>query len=218
MATQVSARSNETRANADRPGVRIHDSAIVDAGASIGAGTYVWHFSHVTASASIGKDCRLGQNVFVGEKVSIGDRVKIQNNVSVYAGVTLEDEVFCGPSCVFTNVKDPRSAFPKDPKAGFAATRVGRGASIGANATIVCGIRIGEHAFIGAGSVVTRDVPAFALVYGNPGRVRGWMCRCGAKLPLRIGSGEESCACEGCGRRFLREELRVSEQPAEARA
>ena len=175
----------------------LHPTAVVDEGAIIGPGTQVWHFSHIMAGARIGCDCRLGQNVFIGRDVRLGNRVKIQNNVSIYTGVTLDDGVFCGPSAVFTNVKDPRSAYPKNPAQGFLATRVGRGATIGANATIVCGLTIGEHAFVGAGAVVTKDVPPYGLVYGNPARLQGWMCECGARLRSTANtSGRVQCpAC-----------------------
>jgi len=181
-------------------GVFIHPSAIVDEGAKIGEGTRIWHFSHVMAGARIGRNCTLGQNVFVGKNVVIGDNVKIQNNVSVYEGVTLEDDVFCGPSMVFTNVDRPRSAFPTE-SSRYLRTVVKRGATIGANATIVCGNTIGEHAFIGAGSVVTKDVPPHAIVYGNPARIRGWACECGEPLEFE---GDEA-VCQVCGRRYRKE-------------
>jgi len=153
-------------------GVFIHPTAVVDSGVEVKVGTRIWHFTHVMPGARIGKNCTLGQNVFIGANVLIGDGVKIQNNVSIYEGVTLEDGVFCGPSCVFTNVKWPRAACPVSP-AQYARTVVKRGATIGANATIVCGVTIGEEAFIGAGAVVTKDVPAGTVVYGNPARIRG---------------------------------------------
>jgi UDP-2-acetamido-3-amino-2,3-dideoxy-glucuronate N-acetyltransferase len=170
----------------------IHPSAIVDAGAVLGPGPRVWHFSHVCAGARIGADCSLGQNVFVGNDVRIGDRVKIQNNVSVYDAVSLEDEVFCGPSMVFTNVYNPRAGVVR--KHQYRPTLVRRGASIGANATIVCGATIGSYAFIGAGAVVKGDVPDFALMAGVPARQIGWISRFGERLRLPLaGNGEAIC-------------------------
>ncbi len=171
----------------------VHESSYVDEGAVIGEGTKVWHFTHVMPGARIGKKCVLGQNVNVGSKAVLGDRVKVQNNVSLYDDVVLEDDVFCGPSCVFTNVINPRSFVER--KHEYLRTLVKRGASIGANATIVCGVTLGEYCFVGAGSVVTKDVPAYALVHGNPARVRGWMCECGVKLG-------EDLACPGCGKKY----------------
>ena len=174
----------------------IHPSAIVDDGAVLGEGTRVWHFSHVCAGARIGAACSLGQNVFVSNDVVIGDRVKIQNNVSVYDAVTLEDEVFCGPSMVFTNVYNPRAGFVR--KSEYRRTLVRRGASIGANATIVCGVTVGAWAFIGAGAVVKHDVPDFALMAGVPARQLGWISRFGERLPLpRSGNGEAVCPHTG---------------------
>ena len=177
----------------------IHPSAIVDEGAQLGEGTRVWHFVHVSAGARIGARCALGQGVFVGNDVRIGDNVRIQNNVSVYDAVTLEDDVFCGPSMVFTNVHNPRSAVPR--KDEYRHTLVKRGATLGANCTIVCGTTIGEHAFVGAGAVVSRDVPAFALVVGVPARRIGWMSRHGERLPLPV-SGRGEAACPATGERY----------------
>jgi UDP-2-acetamido-3-amino-2,3-dideoxy-glucuronate N-acetyltransferase len=174
----------------------IHPSAIVDAGASIGADTRIWHFSHICAGARIGIACSLGQNVFVGNDVTIGDRVKIQNNVSVYDAVTIEDEVFCGPSMVFTNVYNPRAAIVR--KDQYRRTLIRRGASIGANATIVCGVTVGAYAFVGAGAVVNRDVRDFALVAGVPARQIGWIGRHGERLLLRL-HGDDEVRCPHTG-------------------
>jgi len=175
----------------------VHESSYVDDGVVIGEGTKIWHFCHIMRGARIGRNCSLGQNVLVGPNVTVGDNVKIQNNVSVYEGVVLEDDIFCGPSCVFTNVDRPRSAFPTDHTA-YGQTLVKRGVTIGANATIVCGHTLGEHAFVGAGSVVTKDVPAYAVVYGNPAKIHGWACECGAKLAFHRGRA----TCEACGWRY----------------
>jgi UDP-2-acetamido-3-amino-2,3-dideoxy-glucuronate N-acetyltransferase len=162
------------------PGVHIHESAYVDDPVEIGAGTRIWHFSHILGGAKIGRDCILGQNVMVGPDVVIGDHCKLQNNVSLYPGVTLEDGVFCGPSCVFTNVVNPRAEIER--KTEFRQTKVGRGATIGANATIVCGHELGRYCFIAAGAVVTKAVPDFALMAGNPARRIGWMSKAGGRL------------------------------------
>jgi UDP-2-acetamido-3-amino-2,3-dideoxy-glucuronate N-acetyltransferase len=162
------------------PGAQIHESAYVDEPAEIGAGTRIWHFCHILKGARIGRNCIIGQNVMIGPSVVIGDGCKIQNNVSIYPGVTLADEVFCGPSCVFTNVVNPRAFIER--KDEFRNTRVGRGATIGANATIVCGNDLGSYCFIGAGAVVTKNVPDYALIVGNPGRRAGWMSRAGGRL------------------------------------
>lgn len=175
-----------------------HESAYIDEGAKIGNGTKIWHFSHVMPKCTIGDNCSIGQNVYVGNQVTIGNGVKIQNNVSVYEGVILEDYTFCGPSMVFTNVKTPRSAFPRNTSADYHITRVKHGASIGANATVVCGTTIGEWAFIAAGSVVTKDVPAYALIMGVPGKVRGWVCQCGATLKF---TGMHA-TCGDCNRQY----------------
>ena len=170
-----------------------HESAFVDDGAIIGEGTNIWHFCHVMSGAKIGQRCSLGQNVFVGSDVRIGNNVKIQNNVSVYDAVTLEDDVFCGPSMVFTNVINPRSHILR--KHEYKKTLVKRGASIGANATILCGTTVGEYAFIGAGAVVRKDVPAYALMAGVPAQQKGWMCYCGVQLEV-VGNGATCKACK----------------------
>lgn len=159
----------------------VHPTAVVDEGVTLGLGTKIWHFVHVSKGATIGEGCVLGQNVFIGPGVTIGKGVKIQNNVSVYLGVEIADDVFLGPSCVFTNVNNPRAHVER--KDEFRPTRVGRGVTVGANATIVCGHHLGEYSFVGAGSVVTKDVEPHALVVGNPAEQIGWMCRCGERLP-----------------------------------
>ena len=173
-----------------------HATAVIDPGCEIGEGTKIWHYSHVMPGSRIGRNCNLGQNVFVARDVSIGDNVKIQNNVSLYEGVVLEDDVFCGPSMVFTNVLNPRSHVSR--KHEFRATLVQRGATIGANATVVCGHIVGRYAFVAAGAVVTRDVPAYALVLGSPARVGGWMCECGVRLVKTAGD----LGCPTCERRY----------------
>ena len=177
----------------------IHPTAIVDDGARIGAGTRVWHWVHVSGKAIIGEACSLGQNVYVGNDVVIGDNVKIQNNVSVYDAVTLEDDVFCGPSMVFTNVYNPRSAVTR--KNEYRRTLVRRGATLGANCTLVCGTTIGEYAFIGAGAVVNRDVPAFALMVGVPARQIGWASRYGERLELPL-RGDAFATCAHTGEQY----------------
>jgi UDP-2-acetamido-3-amino-2,3-dideoxy-glucuronate N-acetyltransferase len=174
----------------------VHESSYVDEPCSIGAGTKIWHFCHVMRDSRIGRDCILGQNVVVLSGVSIGDGCRIQNNVSLYTGVVLEDHVFCGPSMVFTNVINPRSEIVR--KDEYRRTLVKRGATIGANATILCGVTIGTYAFVGAGALVTRDVPDHALVTGNPARRAGWMCACGIKLVIDTGLAQ----CASCGRRY----------------
>ena len=176
-----------------------HPSAIVDGGATVGDGTRIWHFVHVSPGARIGERCSLGQNVYVGNDVSIGHNVKIQNNVSVYDAVTLEDDVFCGPSMVFTNVYNPRSAVTR--KNEYRRTLVKRGATLGANCTIVCGSTVGEYAFVGAGAVINRDVPAFALMVGVPARQVGWMSRFGERLPLPL-KGDAEATCPHTGERY----------------
>jgi UDP-2-acetamido-3-amino-2,3-dideoxy-glucuronate N-acetyltransferase len=171
-------------------GYTIHPTAIVDEGAQIGEGSRIWHWVHICGGAKIGERCSFGQNVFVGNDVVIGNNVKVQNNVSIYDAVRLEDDVFCGPSMVFTNVYNPRSAITR--KNEYRNTVVRRGATLGANCTIVCGTTIGEYAFVGAGAVVNRDVPPYALVLGVPARQRGWMCKCGVQLK---GEGDVRCEC-----------------------
>jgi UDP-2-acetamido-3-amino-2,3-dideoxy-glucuronate N-acetyltransferase len=178
----------------------VHESAYVDDNVEIGAGTTIWHVSHIMKNSRIGKNCRIGQNVVIGPSVQIGNDVKIQNNVSVYEGVTLEDAVFCGPSMVFTNVYNPRSEVRRMDE--LRPTLVRRGATLGANSTIVCGITIGEYAFVGAGAVVTRDVPDFALVVGNPARIIGWMCACGNRITVK--GNERDGICPACQKHYLK--------------
>jgi UDP-2-acetamido-3-amino-2,3-dideoxy-glucuronate N-acetyltransferase len=184
---------SELREDPRFPGALIHVSSYVDEGAFVGRGTKIWHFCHVLAGTVIGENCSIGQNVMIGPRVKIGNGCKIQNNVSLYDGVELADDVFCGPSCVFTNVNNPRANVSR--KDEFRATPVGRGASIGANATIVCGHSLGEYCFVGAGSVVTKDVPAFGLMVGNPARRVGWMSRSGERLG-------EDLVCPSSGERY----------------
>lgn len=172
------------------PDAFVHTTAVVDEGATIGEQTKVWHFAHVCGGSTVGPRCVLGQNVFLAPGVKLGAGVKIQNNVSVYKGVIVEDDAFLGPSCVFTNVNHPRAHVER--KTEFLPTRVGKGASVGANATIVCGNQLGDYCFVGAGAVVTHDVEAHSLVYGTPARHRGWVCRCGEILP-------STGRCERCG-------------------
>lgn len=195
----------------------IHESSYADDPCEIGEGTKIWHFCHVMAESIIGRNCNIGQNVVISPRVRIGNNVKIQNNVSVYTGVELEDDVFCGPSMVFTNVINPRSHVSRRDQ--YQKTLVKRGASIGANATVVCGHTIGSYAFIGAGAVVTRDVPDFALVAGNPARVAGWMCSCGIKLELspRPENGTRA-VCRECGKSYVYENglLGETESPESA--
>lgn len=192
-----------------------HPTAIIDEPASIGAGTKIWHFCHVSAGASLGERCVLGQNVFVAGQVVIGSNVKIQNNVSLYTGVELEDDVFCGPSCVFTNVTNPRSQIVRQHL--YARTLVRRGATIGANATIVCGTTIGRYAFIGAGAVVAGDVPDYALMLGVPARQRGWMSRHGHRLTERDADGLLVCPESGWRYREIdAQTLRCVERPEDS--
>jgi UDP-2-acetamido-3-amino-2,3-dideoxy-glucuronate N-acetyltransferase len=190
------------------PAYSAHPSAILDPGCTIGDGTRIWHFCHVMTGARIGRGCSLGQNVFVGKDVVIGDNAKIQNNVSVYEGVVLEDDVFCGPSMVFTNVLNPRSHVSR--KSEFRPTLVRRGATLGANSTVVCGHTVGRYAFVGAGAVVTRDVPDHALVLGAPARIEGWMCQCGVRLDMGRDGHEEQATCKACGTAYRRRGTQVA--------
>src|SRR2546423_4427910 len=189
--------------------VFVHESSYVDDGARIGKGTKIWHCSHVMPGAVIGERCNLGQNVVVMNRVRIGNNVKIQNNVSIYEGVELEDDVFCGPSMVFTNVMNPRSHVPR--KNEYRKTLVRHGTSIGANATVVCGVTLGEYSFVGAGAVVTGDVLPYALMVGVPARRIGWMCQCGERLQPAKGQA----ACAVCGARYAEADgaLRMTEPP-----
>jgi UDP-2-acetamido-3-amino-2,3-dideoxy-glucuronate N-acetyltransferase len=186
-------------------GYFVHPTAVVDEPVKVGERTQIWHFSHIMSNSSIGKNCIIGQNVFVGSGAVLGSNIKVQNNVSIYDGVILEDDVFCGPSMVFTNVFNPRSFISR--KKEFRKTVVGKGATMGANATIICGNRIGQYAFIGAGSVVTKDIPDYALVYGNPGRVKGWVCQCAEEIVFRSGKAK----CQACGKRYTKNREMVKE-------
>jgi UDP-2-acetamido-3-amino-2,3-dideoxy-glucuronate N-acetyltransferase len=173
----------------------------VEKGCKIGDGTKIWHFSHIMPDVTIGKNCVIGQNVFIGTGVKIGDNAKIENNVSVFEGVTLEDGVFCGPSCVFTNVINPRGQISR--RHEIRPTLVKKSATIGANATIICGNTIGSHAFVGAGAVVSKDIPDYALVYGNPAKIQGWVCECGVKLDFNANS---KAKCSKCGKNYKKQE------------
>ena len=181
----------------------VHQSSYIDEDVKIGAGTKIWHFCHVMTGSQIGQNCNIGQNVVISPGVSIGNNVKIQNNVSLYTGVMIEDDVFLGPSMVFTNVINPRSHVSR--KDEYKPTIVKKGASIGANATIVCGNTLGRYSFVGAGSVVTKNVPDYAMVYGNPGRIRGWMCQCGIELVFSVSGNSETAICTHCGLHYIKE-------------
>lgn len=189
----------------------VHESSYVDDGVKIGENTKIWHFCHILDNTEIGSDCSFGQNCVVGPKVKIGNNVKVQNNVSIYDGVELEDDVFCGPSMVFTNVINPRSHVSR--KHEYKKTRLKRGATVGANATVVCGHTLGRYCFVGAGSVVINDIPDFAMVVGNPGRIKGWMCQCGVKLV----AGEKLVEnaqhkCRDCGNEYQVRNLVLTEK------
>ena len=188
-----------------------HESAFIDEGSTVGEGTKIWHFCHVMKGAEIGQHCILGQNVYVGSTAKIHNYVKIQNNVSVYDAVIIEDHVFCGPSMVFTNVSNPRSEIER--KTEYQITRVSKGASIGANATIICGVTVGRYAFIGAGSIVTKDVPNFALIYGNPAKQKGWICRCGIKLSNQVEIPSKNISCSSCKQTYLYQDQKLSLKP-----
>jgi len=181
----------------------VHESSYIDEPCEIGEGTKIWHFSHIMQNCKIGERCNIGQNVVVSSSVVLGNNVKVQNNVSIYTGVICEDDVFLGPSMVFTNVINPRSHIVR--KSEYKQTLVKKGASIGANATIICGNTIGEYAFIGAGAVVTKDVPPYALILGNPGKVAGWMCECGVKVKFEGDNGE----CPTCRKNYKLKEDRL---------
>lgn len=186
-----------------KPGYFAHETSCIDQPCAIGQDTKIWHFSHIMKDSVIGERCNIGQNVVVSPGCRIGNNVKIQNNVSIYTGVILQDDVFCGPSMVFTNVINPRSHISR--KDEYKVTLVKRGASIGANATVVCGTTLGHYCFIGAGAVVTHDVPDYAMVYGNPARIRGWVCYCGEKLDFSSAAGDRTVtACTSCGRHYSR--------------
>ncbi|MDH5259935.1 MAG: N-acetyltransferase [Gammaproteobacteria bacterium] len=186
----------------DKPSYFVHESSYIDEPSVIGEGTKIWHFSHVMKNSRIGRNCNIGQNVVVSPDCVIGNNVKIQNNVSVYTGVIIEDDVFCGPSMVFTNVINPRSHVER--KNEYQQTVVRKGATIGANATIVCGHTLGKYSFVGAGSVVTRDVPDFGVVYGNPARLHGWVCRCGVTLEFREDAADGDQAMCTCGSAYVK--------------
>jgi UDP-2-acetamido-3-amino-2,3-dideoxy-glucuronate N-acetyltransferase len=181
----------------------VHPTVVMDKPIEIGEGTQIWHFTHIMAGAKIGRNCIIGQNVFIASGAILGDNIKIQNNVSIYDGVILEDDVFCGPSMVFTNVFNPRSFISR--RKEFRKTVVKKGATIGANATIICGHVIGQYAFVGAGSIVTKDISDYALVYGNPGRMKGWVCQCAEEITFRSGKA----ICRICGKKYKKDRSRV---------
>ena len=192
------------------PDYYAHSTAILDEGCQIGEGSRIWHFCHICAGAAIGEHCNLGQNVFVADGVTLGRNVKVQNNVSLYGGVICEDDVFLGPSVVFTNVKNPRSAIPRKGAGQYQSTYLEQGVTIGANATIVCGVRLGRYAFVGAGSVVTHDVPAYALVYGTPARPQGWMSAYGHRLTF---DDQHRATCPESGEQYELSETTQTVRP-----
>jgi UDP-2-acetamido-3-amino-2,3-dideoxy-glucuronate N-acetyltransferase len=183
----------------------IHKSSYLDKNVKIGEGTKIWHFSHILKDSNIGRDCIIGQNVMIGPGVTVGNGCKIQNNVSLYKGATLEDGVFCGPGCVFTNVYNPRAFIER--KNEFKPTLVKKGVTIGANATVVCGNTLGRYCFIGAGAVVTRSIPAYALVYGTPARIKGWVCECGVKLEFR--KSKALAVCKRCKSKYIKKRNKI---------
>ncbi len=187
----------------------VHESSYIDDEVQIGPGTRIWHFCHIMQNSKVGANCNIGQNVVISTNVILGDGVKVQNNISIYSGVICEDDVFLGPSMVFTNVINPRAFIER--KSEFKQTMVKKGASIGANATVVCGCTIGKYAFVGAGSVVSKDIPDYALAYGNPARIRGWVCQCGEKLQFKA----DTAKCKECGLEYIKvseNEVRCTKQ------
>ena len=191
------------------PDYFIHESSYVDAGAEIGTGTKIWHFCHIMTNTKIGERCNIGQNVLISSDVTIGNNVKIQNNVSLYTGVIIEDDVFLGPSMVFTNVINPRSHVSR--KDAYQKTLVRKGASIGANATIICGTTLGQYCFVGAGALVTKNIPDYALVYGSPARIQGWMCQCGEQIKFE----NDYTTCNKCGKNYKKQNQIVIEERGE---
>lgn len=191
----------------------VHESSYVDDNVEIGSGTKIWYFSHIQSGSKIGNNCSIGQNVNVGNNVIVGNYVKVQNNVSIFEGVILEDYVFCGPSMVFTNILNPRSEFPQRGTEFYKKTLVKKSATLGANSTILCGTTIGKYAFVGAGAVVTRDIPDFSLVFGVPAEIRGWMCACGTRMDLSTNpQSNEKTECKKCHRRYEKKGMKVSEE------
>lgn len=209
----LSASVSKTKSATPTTSYFAHETAVIDEPCQIGEGTKIWHFTHLMPHAQVGRNCNIGQNVFIASHVKVGNNVKIQNNVSLYEGVILEDDVFCGPSVVFTNVVNPRSHVSR--KAEYRQTLVRKGATLGANSTLVCGITIGRYAFVGAGAVVTKDVPDYGLVLGVPARLVGWMCQCGVRLPFGVDEALEQARCKHCGTVYQRRGMKVEEVPTE---